>query len=381
MSGGSSGPTTVQTSSVPKWMEDYGKENVEMAKKIAATPYQAYGGETVASMSPDQQAAYQMLRQNVGAYQPAYASALETAKGVTGFQPTQFSGAAIQQYMDPYQQQVEQGALANIERQRQLAQNQVGAQARAAGAFGGSRQGIQEALSNAEAMRIAGETSAGIRSQGFRTAADLFSQDQARAQQAAQLRLAGAGQIGALAGAGQQALISEAGALEAAGKAQQAQQQALLDEAYRRYAEERNYPLTQLGIRQAGLTGVPYSTTATQTTSGGGNLGLTALGGAGLGAQIGGLIPGLGAGYGAGLGSLMAFLSDERMKTDIEKIGKDKETGLTMYAYRYKHDPKSYPKVVGPMAQEIAKKYPEQVSKVGGKLAVNLGFGPMMSNA
>ncbi len=129
------------------------------------------------------------------------------------------------------------------------------------------------------------------------------------------------------------------------------------------------------------MTGVPYSTTTSQTTSGGGNLGLTALGGAGLGAQIGGLIPGLGAGYGAGLGSLAAFLSDERMKTDIEKLGKDKETGLTMYAYRYKGDPKSYPKVVGPMAQEIAKKYPEQVKKVSGKLAVNLGFGPMMSNA
>ena len=380
MSGGS-GPTTTSTSSVPSWVEQFGQENVEMAKKVAATPYQAYSGETVAAMTPDQQAAYNLLRGNIGAYQPAYASALQSAQGVAQYQPGQFSAQALQTYQDPYQAQVEQGALAAIERQRQLAQNQIGAQARAAGAFGGSRQGVQEALANAEAMRIAGETSAGIRSQGFRTAADLLAQDQARAQQAAQLRLAGAGQIGALAGAGQQALTSEAGALEAAGKAQQAQQQALLDEAYRRYAEERNYPLTQLGIRQAGLTGVPYSTTTSQTTSGGGNLGLTALGGAGLGAQIGGLIPGLGAGYGAGLGSLAAFLSDERMKTDIEKLGKDKETGLTMYAYRYKGDPKSYPKVVGPMAQEIAKKYPEQVKKVSGKLAVNLGFGPMMSNA
>ena len=380
MSGGS-GPTTTQTSSIPAWVEQFGQENVELAKKAAATPYQAYSGETVAAMSPDQQAAYQALRSNFGAYQPAYASALQSAQGVAQYQPGQFSAQGLQQYMDPYQQQVEQGALAAIERQRQLATNQVGQQARAAGAFGGSRQAVQEALTNAEAARIAGETSAGIRSQGFRTAADLMAQDQARQQAAAQLRLAGAGQIGALAGAGQQALVSEAGALEAAGKAQQAQQQALLDEAYRRYAEERNYPLTQLGIRQAGLTGVPYSTTTSSTTSGGGNLGLTALGGAGLGAQIGGLIPGLGAGYGAGLGSLAAFLSDERMKTDIEKLGKDKESGLTMYAYRYKGDPKSYPKVVGPMAQEIEKKYPDQVKKVAGKLAVNLGFGPMAQRA
>lgn len=321
-----------------------------------------------------------MLRQDIGAYQPAFNSALEAAKGVSGTQAGQFSQQGLEQYMNPYQQQVETGALSAIERQRQLAQNQIGSQAVSAGAFGGSRQGIQEALSNAEAMRIAGETSAGIRSQGFNTAAALMAQDQARALQAAQLRLAGAGQIGALAGAGQQYRLGEVAALESAGRAQQAQQQAYLDEAYRRFAEERNYPLTQLGIRQAGLGGVPYSTTTSQTSPGG-SPGLAGLGGAALGAQMGGLIPGMGAGFGAGIGGLAALLSDKSMKTDIEKVGKDKESGLTMYAYRYKGDPKNYPKVVGPMAQEIAEKYPDQVKKVGGKLAVNLGFGPMTRNA
>jgi hypothetical protein len=71
------------------------------------------------------------------------------------------------------------------------------------------------------------------------------------------------------------------------------------------------------------------------------------------------------------------------MKTDIEKVGRDKETGLNMYAYRYKGDPKTYPKVVGPMAQDVEKKYPEQVREVAGRKAVNLGFSPMrkaMSN-
>jgi len=29
------------------------------------------------------------------------------------------------------------------------------------------------------------------------------------------------------------------------------------------------------------------------------------------------------------------------------------------------------------MAQDIAKKYPDQVMEAGGKLVVNLGFGPM----
>ena len=118
MSGGS-GPTTTQTSSVPAWVEQFGQENVETAKRIAATPYQAYSGETVAAMSPDQQAAYQSLRQNFGAYQPAYQSELQSAQGVATYQPGQFSAQALQAYQDPYQAQVEQGALAAIERHRQ----------------------------------------------------------------------------------------------------------------------------------------------------------------------------------------------------------------------------------------------------------------------
>src|SRR5260221_650150 len=70
----------------------------------------------------------------------------------------------------------------------------------------------------------------------------------------------------------------------------------------------------------------------------------------------------------AGLGLAGAGLlsgSDERLKTEIQKLGKDEDTDLTMYAYRFKGDPKSYPKVTGPMAQEVEKKYPWLVHKVG----------------
>ena len=90
------------------------------------------------------------------------------------------------------------------------------------------------------------------------------------------------------------------------------------------------------------------------------------------------------AGGGGGIGglasmfsSLLPAMSDENEKTDKKKVGTDPNTGLDMYSYRYKGDPKTYPKVVGPMAQEIEKKYPDQVVNVAGSKAVNLGFGPM----
>ena len=72
-----------------------------------------------------------------------------------------------------------------------------------------------------------------------------------------------------------------------------------------------------------------------------------------------------------------AGASDRSLKKDVQKVGKDEETGLPLYAYRYRDDPATYPKVVGVMAQDVKKKYPEQVARVGGKLAVNANFAPM----
>jgi hypothetical protein len=83
----------------------------------------------------------------------------------------------------------------------------------------------------------------------------------------------------------------------------------------------------------------------------------------------------LGAGSLAGGGNsamsgLLGFLSDRNEKTDIKKVGTDKTTGLGLYSYRYKGDPKTYPKVVGPMAQDIEKKFPGSTVRIDGKLAV-----------
>lgn len=72
-------------------------------------------------------------------------------------------------------------------------------------------------------------------------------------------------------------------------------------------------------------------------------------------------------GIASGIGSLASIFSDRNEKTDIQKVGKDPETGDMLYAYRYKGDPKSYPKVVGPMAQDVEKRDPSAVQTIGGK--------------
>jgi hypothetical protein len=92
--------------------------------------------------------------------------------------------SGMQAYFNPFEDQVVQGALGDIERSRQMQQMQGSAQAQRAGAFGGSRQGVAESLTNEAALRQSANTAAQLRSQGFQTAAGLGQQDAARALQA-----------------------------------------------------------------------------------------------------------------------------------------------------------------------------------------------------
>lgn len=65
------------------------------------------------------------------------------------------------------------------------------------------------------------------------------------------------------------------------------------------------------------------------------------------------------------------LLSDEREKTDVQKLGKDPQTGVEMAAYRYKDDPKTYPKVIGPAsAQQVERVMPGATANVGGKKVI-----------
>lgn len=69
----------------------------------------------------------------------------------------------------------------------------------------------------------------------------------------------------------------------------------------------------------------------------------------------------------ATIGMIAAMMmSDENMKTDIKKVGKVK--GNNLYSYRYKGDPRTQ---VGFMAQEVQKKNPDAVARIGDILHVD----------
>ena len=101
-------------------------------------------------------------------------------------QAGQIAGANLGAYTNPYEGQVVGQALGDIERSRLMQQNQLGAQASAARAFGGSRQGIAEAETNRAFAEQAAQTASGLRQAGFQNAQQLAGQDIASRMQAAQ---------------------------------------------------------------------------------------------------------------------------------------------------------------------------------------------------
>ena len=161
--------TTVQEASLPAFQEAQFKELFGAAKGVAQQPFLPYTGPMVAGFSPDQLRQFQATRglfESGMGYDPTKAlqgMAQEqfkpTIQPVTGFEAptieaTQAPGAAqigpvsapqfrgllsqdIGAYQSPYQQQVIDLAMGDIQRQADIARG--GAQDRAirAGAFGG----------------------------------------------------------------------------------------------------------------------------------------------------------------------------------------------------------------------------------------------------
>jgi hypothetical protein len=214
--------------------------------------------------------------------------------------------------MNPYTSQVRQNALDDLETARRSAIQQTGERATQARAFGGSRQGVAEALTNQGFAKQAATLGTQLNENAFNQAVQMQSADLARQQQAqaanqaaglsgAELRLRGAGQLGSLAAQQQALRLGGAQAVMGAGGARQAADQQQMDAI-------RNIGLQRLGIVQSSLGAQPSNLGGTVSTPMYSNPGAGALGGALAGAQLGSVIPGVGTAVGAIGGGLLGLL-------------------------------------------------------------------------
>ncbi len=246
--GGSSSGTQTSIAREAPGVESRKLALYDEAANLAKAPV-SLPGLQVAGLSPLEQAGITQAGQTgVGA---------GTVTGGIGSIQTGMQDPNIAGFLNPYQQYVTN----EIGRQGQMMQNQVGAQAINAGAFGGGREGVQQAELQGRTLSAMGQAQAS----GFNTALQA-SQNQRQQQ------LMGGQMLGQL-GAQQQAMsLADINAQMQAGAVQRGVGQAGLD-AQRQTELQRAYePYQRVEFLKGIMTNLPTTQSSiTATTSPGSN--------------------------------------------------------------------------------------------------------------
>ena len=229
----------VTDTQLPGWVSEGGKRLFESAASLARSDYPVYKDPRIASydgskLTPDEQRAQQLLRDGATDYQKyiddASAMAGRLGQGFQGMSTSQligdpyrgasrqdllggtlptyqgasredllgsYTGATradlvgesmspftmetAQPFLDIYQG-AQDASVAELQRQTAQANARNRATAARSGAFGGSRLGIQEALTQSEGARGAADLRAQAAAQGLQFAAGRYDQDRAQAE-------------------------------------------------------------------------------------------------------------------------------------------------------------------------------------------------------
>ena len=345
-SGGKGGNTTTTTgqqgmtvTQIPQWLQDAGQNAVGTAQQLAQRPYTPYTGQMIADTPADTQQAYQETRDLQGMQNPAFQASANAYQGLLGsaapvtagqvgadtgqlysgyqqnvMNPAQgllsgylsnASPATAQQVganatalMSPYSQNVIDPMLQAGQQQLAMAKQGISGQANNVGAFGGSRQGVQEGVADAQTalgtqLQVGNMLNSGW-GQALTPGYNLANQASQQGYGAAGL-LAGMGQSGYNAAqtqagtmgannlqagltaaqylpqqAYQNAQLTQAqiGGLQSAGTAQQAQQQAQLSAQMGQFYEGQDWPVQNLDLLLSSVGAVPYGTTSNTSGSG-----------------------------------------------------------------------------------------------------------------
>lgn len=342
--------STTQTVQPPQAYLDAYKSVLGQAQNVASTPYQAYSGQGVAPLAPGQQQGIDLATGLPGSGQSSIDQAMGLVNGsaapisgnfggMTADQLQQyltqgqsylgqsvapittqaFTPENIAQYQNPYQQQVIDATMAQLNHQNAVQQTGLAGNAISAGAWGGDRAGVAAAeLARGQGANM-NSTIANLENQGYTQAVGQFNtqnqlslQEQenqaARAAQAAGTDLSGyfqgTGQnlnamtadqqralqagstIGTLGNMGFGQNLESLSALLQTGGVQQNQQQALDNYLQQQFTAQQQYPFNTTGWLANIAEGVGSKSGSTTTT--------TAPAPSGISSAIGGLTAGAG---------------------------------------------------------------------------------------
>lgn len=266
----------ITQTSIPDYAKPYVESMLGQGQALTdlnQNPYMQYQGDRVAQFTPLQQQAYENagLMQTAPQLQDATAMAGMAGLGALNtqytFNPSNFDSTTAKNMMNPYLDVMD----AATRRNAAIAQQGQQAQAANAGAFGGGRDAIMRAQSNAELQRNLNQN----QFNAFQNAQQQYNtQNQLNAQQ--QQFGAGLGLQGLQTANQAASNLSNIGNTQYQqnmginqmqnqyGGQQQQQVQNVLNNQYQDYLNNQNHPYQQLSFMSNLLRGLPMSNTTSQ---------------------------------------------------------------------------------------------------------------------
>jgi len=142
------------------------------ASQVSGNGYQA-AGSTGQGYDAAQASGQGFNAANVGSTGYGSTNAGSTGYGANNVQAGQIGDSDLSRYMNQYDSQVIDNTLGDMDRARQMQQQSSGANATAAGAFGGSRHALRESENNRNYYDQAAKTTSALRQAGFNNAQQM----------------------------------------------------------------------------------------------------------------------------------------------------------------------------------------------------------------
>ena len=227
-------------------LQKYSTTALQQAEDVANLGYQGYGGERVAGFSPTELAGRERAAElaQLGLGMPQVEQAADIAA-----QAAQFSyrdPALVQEYMNPFLQGALDPTLRAIREQQTQTLQGLGSQAQAAGAFGGSRQGVVEAQTLGRFGQQMGDVIGTGYAQAFDRATNLMGDEQAR-------QLAGASALSQAANQLRSVGYADADVLRTLGAEERGLTQSGMEADYNEYLRSQAFPYQSLQARLSPL--------------------------------------------------------------------------------------------------------------------------------
>ena len=216
--------------------------------ELAQREYQPFPDERVLGFTEQELLGRQQLADLAlsGLGYPQAQRAAEVASQVAGYTPSLLRNVDLTPYQTQYQEGVTDIALRELDRQRQLRQQDVSEQAIRAGAFGGARQGIVESELERQYAQQAGDIATRGAQAGLEYAQRGALSDLAAQRAAPGVQLQGASALSQAANQLRSLGFSDAEVIQQLGGQERALSQLGTDFDYSQFREAQGFPSQQL---------------------------------------------------------------------------------------------------------------------------------------